>query len=86
MATRRRKSVAQTVSVATGVPLTLTIPVRKPRNRLAVDPLLKKSSAHADSRNKRVRDGKLEVQQDVHDALIRRRIGNDEGDDQGGAN
>ncbi len=82
MTTGKSKSVRK--AVVKNVPhgsMTLTIPVPKPRNRLALDPLLKKSAVHATgySRNKRERDSALEVQQDVQEALNRRRGGGDGG-------
>lgn len=50
----------------------LVIPVSRPRNRLATDPLLKKSGAHTDKRNKRSHATAHESTQDIADALSRR--------------
>ena len=69
MATRKRKSIPQPLIGSARVPLTITIAVPKPRNRLAVNALLKKSSVHADRRRSRERDGELDVKQDINDAL-----------------
>jgi hypothetical protein len=51
----------------------LVIPVPRPRNRLAADPLLKKSGAHTDKRNKRAHAAAHESAQDIVDALSRRK-------------
>ena len=82
MATRKSKSVPKVVVKTTSsVALTLTFPVLKPRNRVAMNPLLKKSTVHAaaQSRDKRVHGNALEVQQGVQEALNRHRGGR--GDD-----
>ena len=87
MATRKSKSVPKVlVKSAPNAALTLTIPVLKPRNHLATNPLLKKSAAHTDalSRDQRKRGNALEVQQAVQDALNRRRGGGYQGDSEGG--
>lgn len=47
-------------------PAPLVVPATKPRNRIAVDPLLKKSAVHAD---KRLRCKLDESSKDVADAL-----------------
>ena len=76
MAARNSKSILPVVAKRTpNVALTLAIPVSKPRNRVAMNPLLKKSAVHADaqSRDKRGRGNVLELQQGVQDALNRRR-------------
>ena len=71
MATYKSKSIPPMVAKRTpNVALTLAIPVPKPRNRVAMNPLLKKSAVHADA---------LELQQGVHDALNRRRGSQDKG-------
>lgn len=78
MATRKSKSVATPVETrATTTVLTLTVPLPKPRNRVAMNPLLKKSTVHADAdgRDKRGRDRAQEVRQDMQEALNRRRKG-----------
>jgi hypothetical protein len=75
MATRKSKPAAKlVVSSTTKTALTLTIPVAKPRNPIAINPLLKKSAAHADarSRSKRERQSALDVQRGVQEALNRR--------------
>lgn len=80
MATRKSKLVPRLIEKRTPhAVLTLTIPVLKPRNPLATNPLLKKSTMHTDTggRNKRGRGGAVEVQQGVQDALNRRRGGDD---------
>ena len=82
MATHKNKSIPPVVAKRTAnVALTLAIPVPKPRNRVAMNPLLKKSAVHADaqSRYKRGRDDALELQQGVQDALNRRRGSQDKG-------
>ena len=86
MATRKSKLVSKVVvKRAPNTTVTLTIAVPKPRNRVAMNPLLKKSAAHTDalSRDQRKRGNAHEVQQAVQDALNRRRGGtggNDGGD------
>ena len=86
MATRKSKPVSKVVvKRALDTTVTLTIAVLKPRNRVAMNPLLKKSAAHTDalSRDQRKRGNALEVQQAVQDALNRRR-GGDTGGNEGG--
>ncbi len=86
MATGKSKSVPKAVvKRAPNAALTLTIALLKPRNRVAMNPLLKKSAAHTDglSRDQRKRGNALEVQQGVQDALNRRR-GGDTGGNEGG--
>lgn len=86
MATRKSKLVSKVVPKrAPNTTLTLTIAVLKPRNRVAMNPLLKKSAAHTDAlgRDQRKRGNALEVQQAVQDALNRRR-GGDTGGNEGG--
>ena len=87
MATRKSKSVPK-AAVAKGaslVALTLTIPVAKPRNRVATNPLLKKSAAHTDAqrRDQGRRGNALEVQQGVQAMLDGHRIGHRIGQDKG---
>ena len=75
MAARKSRSIPKAVAKRTPTAvLSLTIPVTKPRNRIAMNPLLKKSAAHTEgqSRVKRERGDALEVQQGVQDALNRR--------------
>lgn len=89
MAIRRRKLIGQVVAKpAPNLALTLTIPVLKPRNRVAMNPLLKKSAVHtgAQSRDRRGCGDALEVPQGVQDALNRRRGSRDKGFDDGGNN
>ena len=50
----------------------LVIPSSRPRNRLATDPLLKKSGVHTDKRNKRSHAAANESSQDIADALSHR--------------
>ena len=73
MATRKSKSVpkAAVAKGASPVALTLTIPVAKPRNRVATNPLLKKSAVHTDAqrRDQGRRGNALEVQQGIQDML-----------------
>jgi len=52
MAARKKKSAPTRVPTPPGSPLTITVPVPAPRNRLAVSPLLKKSSVHASTRTR----------------------------------
>ncbi len=89
MTPRKSKSIQPVVVNCTpNVALTLAIPVPKPRNRVAMNALLKKSAVHADaqSRDKRGRGSVLEVQQGVQDALNRRRGSHDRGFDDTGNN
>lgn len=70
MASRRGKSAAQVnVHNTPTAAMTFTVPVPKPRNPLAMNPLLKKSAAHADrhGRNKRGRDSVQDVLRDAQD-------------------
>ena len=83
MATCKSKSVPQPLIGTLRAPLTITIAAPKPRNRLAVNALLRKSSVHADRRNRRGRDGQLDMQQDVSDALSQQQR-KGENQDQGG--
>ena len=94
MATRKSKSGSKVVAKVganvrakrpPNVPLTLTIPVRKPRNPLAMNPLLKKSAAHTDAqvRDRRKRGDALEVRQGVQEMLHRRRAGGSGGGEGG---
>lgn len=88
MATRKRKSGSKVVAKSPpNVALTLTIPVLKPRNRLAMNPLLMKSTAHTDaqSRGKRERDGVLETQRAMQEALNRRHGGGYQGGNDSGS-
>jgi len=50
----------------------LVIPASRPRNRLALDPLLKKSGPHSDKRGKRILATHSEHKQGLADALLRR--------------
>ena len=72
MATRKTKSVPTQVAPPPGAPMTLTLPVPAPRNRLAVNPLLKKSSVHADARKRQSRSDRLLSARDGLDGLERR--------------
>lgn len=87
MATRKSKSVpkAAVAKGASPVALTLTIPVAEPRNRVATNPLLKKSAVHADAqrRDQGRRGNALEVPQGVQDVLDRHRIGHRIAQDKG---
>ena len=49
---RKTKTLLTAKPVLSRAPLPLTIEVAKPRNRTAIDPLLKKSSVHADARKR----------------------------------
>ena len=69
MATRKTKSVPTQVAPPPGAAMTLTLPVPAPRNRLAVNPLLKKSSVHADARNRQSRSDLLRSRRDGLDVL-----------------
>ena len=69
MATRKTKSVPTQVVPPRGAPMTLVMPVPAPRNRLAVNPLLKKSSVHADARNRQSRNDLLLSARDGLDGL-----------------
>ncbi len=54
----------------------LVVPVSKPRNRLATHPLLRKSGAHADARQKRndqLADRQRDAMLDAHATKDRRR-------------
>ena len=72
MATRKTKSVPTQVTPPPGAAMTLTLPVPAPRNRLAVNPLLKKSSVHADARKRQSRNDLLLSSRDGLDSLERR--------------
>lgn len=50
----------------------LVVPASRPRNRLALDPLLKKSGPHSDKRGKRLQAVDNEHKQGLPDALLRR--------------
>ena len=82
---RKSKSVpkAAVAKGASPVALTLTIPVAKPRNRVATNPLLKKSAVHTDAqrRDQGRRGNALEVQQGIQDMLDSHRIAQDKGRD-----
>lgn len=69
MATRKSKSGPTQVVPTPGAPMTITLPVPAPRNRLAVNPLLKKSSAHADTRKHQSRSDLLRATKDSLDSL-----------------
>ena len=69
MATRKNKSVPTQVVLTPGAPMTITLPVPAPRNRLAVNPLLKKSSVHADARKRQSPNDLLRSTQDGIDGL-----------------
>lgn len=86
MAARKSKPVPKLdVHSASHAALTLklTLPVLKPRNRLAMNPLLRKSAAHNNTqrRDPRTRDKALEEHQGVHDALNRRHAADKGGSD-----
>lgn len=74
MATRKTKSVPTQVAPPPGAPMTLTLPVPAPRNRLAVNPLLKKSSAHEDARKRQPRNDLLLSWRDGLDGLEGRAV------------
>ena len=69
MATRKTKSVPTRVVPHPDAPMTLTLPVPAPRNRLATNPLLKKSSVHADARKRQSRGDLLRFTRDGLDSL-----------------
>jgi dihydroxyacetone kinase len=69
--TPRLKTVTDTTAI------TLSIPVAKPRNRIAVDPLLKKSGAHADKRKHQLRDLVKEARDEVQNIPHAHRNRND---------
>ncbi len=84
MAVRKGKSAVMVIVKNTpNTALTLTIPVPKPRNPIATNPLLKKSAAHAAIQRLTKRGGNrtLEVLHEAHAALDRRRDGDAEGSD-----
>lgn len=69
MAKRKHKSVPTQTSPPPGAPGPLLLPASTPRNRLAMDPLLKKSSVHADTRKREPRSDLLRSTRDGLDAL-----------------
>lgn len=80
MATRKTKSVPTGVVLHPGAPITLTLPVPAPRNRLAANPLLKKSAVHADARKRQSRDDLLRSTRDGLD-IMEGRVGDQRDDD-----
>ena len=69
MASRKTKSVPTQVVPTPSAAITLTVPVPAPRNRLSMNPLLKKSSVHADVRKRQSRSDLLRSVQDRFGSL-----------------
>ena len=63
-----RKSTKTQVTTSTP----LFVPASRPRNRLALDPLLKKSGPHSDNRSKRLHAAAGEHKQGISDAMLSR--------------
>lgn len=55
----------------TGATAPLIVPASRPRNRVAVDPLLKKSGPHGDGRSKRLRATERHGDQEIAAATNR---------------
>ena len=69
---KTRKSHPVEPAVTTTTVATISVPLARPRNRLAVDPLLKKSGAHVDKRKRVQRDGLSDAQRDIAEVFQKR--------------